>query len=299
MKKDYTVLIVDDENINIGILAGVLSPMYNILIAKSGEAALELAEEHTPDLILLDVLMPGMSGFEVIERLKASDITRHIPIIFITGLSNNEDEERGFFLGAVDYIAKPFNKTIVKARVNTHIKIIDQMRTIERIALIDPLTKISNRRGFNKVVDNEWRKAIKNRTPISFIIIDADKFKNYNDTYGHPQGDVLLQTIANVFRNGASDPDYAARWGGEEFVMLMPGLNADEAEELANKVRKEVEALIIPTEDGEDTTITISIGLNSIIPEDEKEIAEFINKADQALYRAKESGRNRVVRNEN
>jgi diguanylate cyclase (GGDEF)-like protein len=243
--------------------------------------------------------MPEMSGFEVIEKLKASAVTSKIPVIFITGLSNDVDEEKGFFLGAVDYITKPFNKTIVKARVNTHIKIIDQMRTIEQIALIDPLTKISNRRGFDKLVDDEWRKAIKNKTPISFIIIDADKFKTYNDTYGHPQGDVLLQTVAGVFKETAPAPNCAARWGGEEFVMLMPRYNIDEAGELAENVRKQVEALIIPTEDGEETKITVSIGLNCIIPDEDTDIAEFVNKADQALYKAKESGRNRVVNNEN
>jgi diguanylate cyclase (GGDEF)-like protein len=296
--KDYTILLVDDEKMNLDVLAQVLSPNYNLLIAKNGKRALELAEEQSPHLILLDVLMPEMSGFEVIEKLKNSELTTHIPVIFITGLTSDEDEEKGFFLGAVDYITKPFNKTIVKARVNTHIRIIDQMRTIERIALIDPLTKISNRRGFNKLLDNEWRKAVKNNTHISFIIIDADKFKNYNDTYGHPQGDVLLQTIANVFKRLAPFPDCAARWGGEEFVVLMPGFNIDEAAELAEKVRGEVEALIIPTEDEEKTTITVSIGLNTIIPEEDSEIGDFINKADQALYRAKETGRNRVMRSE-
>jgi diguanylate cyclase (GGDEF)-like protein len=294
-RKDYTVLIVDDEKMNLDILAQVLSPMYNILIAKNGKRALELAEEHTPDLILLDVLMPDMSGFDVIEKMKACDVTTNIPIIFITGLADSEDEEKGFLLGAVDYITKPFNKIIVKARVNTHIMIVDQMRTIERIALIDPLTRISNRRGFNKLVDNEWRKAIKNKTPVSFMIIDADKFKNYNDTYGHPQGDVLLQTIANVFKQTAPNPDCAARWGGEEFVILMPGLDVFEASKIAEKVRSSVEALAIPTESGEVTTITVSVGLNCIIPDESTDIGDFVNKADQALYKAKESGRNRVV----
>ncbi|MCL2694344.1 MAG: diguanylate cyclase [Oscillospiraceae bacterium] len=298
-KKAYTVLIVDDEKMNLDILAQALSPMYNILISKSGKQALAIAEEHTPDLIVLNVLMPEMSGFEVIEKLKTSEIRSMIPVIFITGLSNNGDEEKGFFLGAVNYITKPFNKALAKARVNTHIKIIDQMRTIEQNALIDPLTRISNRRGFNKVVDNEWRKATKNGSPISFMIIDADKFKTYNDTYGHPQGDVLLQTVASVFKQVALSPDYAARWGGEEFVMLMPGMKMEEAAVLAEKVRSQVEALAIPTEDGEITTITVSIGLNSVVPDEDTDIGEFVNKADQALYKAKESGRNRVVRNTN
>jgi diguanylate cyclase (GGDEF)-like protein len=173
------------------------------------------------------------------------------------------------------------------------------MRTIEQVALIDPLTKISNRRGFNKLLDNEWRKAVKNKKPISFMLIDADKFKVYNDTYGHPQGDKLLQTIANVFKQLAPFHECAARWGGEEFVILMPGTNIEQAAETAEKVRSEVEASVILTEDSAETRITVSIGLNSVIPDEESVIGDFINKADQALYKAKEAGRNRVMKSEN
>jgi len=295
--KEYTLLLVDDGKTNLDILSQVLSPVYNILISKSGPKALELAEKHVPDLILLDVLMPEMSGFEVITKLKESGATSNIPVIFITGLTSAEDEEKGFFLGAVDYITKPFVKSIVKARVNTHIKIIDHMRTIERIALMDPLTKICNRRGFDKHFDLEWRKAISQKHPISFMIIDADKFKSYNDTWGHPQGDVLLQTVANVFKSAERDSsDCAARWGGEEFVMLLPNTDIDGAAEVAEKVREKVAALVIPTEDGTKTTVTVSIGVNSVVPDVETSIADFVSNADQALYKAKESGRNRVVK---
>ncbi|MCL2690365.1 MAG: diguanylate cyclase [Chitinispirillia bacterium] len=296
-KKEYTILLVDDGKTNLDILSDVLSPLYNILVSKSGPKALELAEKHVPDLILLDVMMPEMSGFEVITKLKESDVTSRIPVIFITGLTASEDEEKGFFLGAVDYITKPFVKSIVKARVNTHIKIIDQMRTIERIALMDPLTKICNRRGFDKRFDAEWRKAISQKTPVSFMIIDADKFKSYNDTWGHPQGDLLLQTVAGVFKNAERDnADCAARWGGEEFVMLLPNTDIDGAAEVAEKVREQIAALVILTEDGTKTTVTVSIGVNSVIPDADTSIADFVSNADQALYKAKESGRNRVVK---
>ncbi|MDR2546187.1 MAG: diguanylate cyclase [Lachnospiraceae bacterium] len=295
-RKDYVILIVDDEKMNLDILGEILAPMSQLLIAKNGKQALALAEKHVPDLVLLDVLMPEMSGFEVIAGLKASSNTSHIPVIFITGLSNDEDEERGFFLGAVDYITKPFNKTIVKARINTHIRIIDQMRTIEQIAFIDPLTKISNRRGFDKLFNVEWEKAIVSKNPIGFMIIDADKFKNYNDTYGHPQGDVLLQVIASVFAEMAPRPENAARWGGEEFVMMLPGKDIDETEAIAEKVRKEVEALLVPNESGEMTVITVSIGINSVIPEEGTDIGSYVKKADEALYVAKASGRNCVAR---
>jgi diguanylate cyclase (GGDEF)-like protein len=295
-KKEFTVLITDDEKMNVDILGSILSPQYNLLISRNGTRALELARQHKPDLILLDVLMPDMTGFEIITKLKATDDTNKIPVIFITGLTSTEDEEKGFFLGAVDYITKPFNKSIVKARVNTHIKIIDQMRTIERIGLIDPLTKISNRRGFEDRLNAEWGRSIREGLPISLLIMDIDKFKNYNDTYGHQQGDVALKSFAETSVKTLMRPtDFAARWGGEEFVILLPETNKSGAADVAEKVRQNIEAMPIPTEDGLETRITVSIGINTIVPCLDSNIKEFIEKADQALYRAKESGRNRYV----
>jgi len=298
-KKEYTILITDDEKMNVDILGSILSPVYNLLISKNGPRALELAREHVPDLILLDVIMPEMSGFEVITKLKESDVTSKIPVIFITGLTSFEDEEKGFFLGAVDYITKPFNKAIIKARVNTHIKIADQMRTIERLGLIDPLTRISNRRGFEDRLNMEWRRALRERTPISILMVDVDKFKNYNDTYGHQQGDAALKAFAAISTEMIKrSVDFAARWGGEEFVILLPGIDIDGAAEVAERVRSNVEASVIPTEEGTETKITVSIGVHSVIPGIDTHTADFISKVDQALYTAKESGRNRVVKNE-
>jgi len=298
-KKEFTILITDDAKSNLEALSGILSPMYNILISRSGPRAIELAKEHKPDLILLDVLMPEMSGFEVIAKLKESDGTEKIPVIFITGLTSTEDEERGFFLGAVDYITKPFNKSIVKARVNTHIKIVDQMRTIEHIGLIDPLTKISNRRGFENRLETEWGKAFREHTPISVLMMDVDKFKTYNDTFGHPQGDAALKAFAEISTKSLRRPvDFPARWGGEEFVILLPGAGMEGAAHVAERVREKVEASVILTADGGETKITVSIGVHSVVPESATLSDDFLGKADQALYKAKESGRNRVVRYE-
>ncbi|MCL2669788.1 MAG: diguanylate cyclase [Syntrophaceae bacterium] len=294
--KEFTVLITDDEKMNVAMLYDILSPMYNVLVSRNGPRALELAREYRPDLILLDILMPKMSGFEVITKLKESNATNQIPVIFITGLADATNEEKGFFLGAVDYIAKPLNKAIVQARVNTHIKIVDQMRTIERIGLIDPLTKISNRRGFENRLNTEWSRAFREQIPISILLLDIDEFKNYNDTYGHQQGDVALKTFAETSAKMVlRSIDFAARWGGEEFVLLLPGTGVDGAADVAERVRKSVETSVIPTEDGAETRITVSIGVNSVIPSTGISTADFINKADQALYRAKESGRNRFV----
>ena len=295
-KKEFTILITDDEKFNLDILGSILSPHYNILISRNGARALELAKQNAPDLILLDVIMPDMTGFEVITKLKESNETVNIPVIFITGLSDPADEEKGFFLGAVDYITKPFNKAIVKARVNTHIKIIDQMRTIERIGLIDPLTKVSNRRGFENRFNAEWGRAVREQTPVSFMLMDIDKFKNYNDTYGHQQGDAALQAFAQTASDSVNrSNDFVARWVGEEFVLLLSNTDTKGALGVAENVRKNVEDLTILTEEGEVTKITVSIGLNSGIPDKNTSPDEFMKKADQALYTAKETGRNKVI----
>jgi len=295
-KKEFTILIADDEKMNVEILGTILSPIYNLLISRNGTRALELAKENSPDLILLDVLMPDMTGFEVIRALKVSDITSKIPVIFITGLTSAEDEEKGFLLGAVDYITKPFKKAIVKARVNTHIKIVDQMRMIESIGLIDPLTKIPNRRSFENRLVVEWNRAVRERTPISILVMDIDKFKTYNDTYGHQQGDVALKAFADTSSKTLQRAvDFIARWGGEEFVILLPGTDVEGASSIAERVRKNIEAKLIPADEGAETRITVSIGVNSATPGMETSTDDFIKKADQALYKAKETGRNKFV----
>jgi len=293
--KKYTILITDDEKSNLLVLAGILSPKYNILTAKSGARALALAKEQAPDLILLDVIMPGMSGFGVIAKLKESAETDKIPVIFITGLSDADSEEKGLLLGAVDYITKPFNKDIVKARVNTHIRIIDQMRVIERMGLIDPLTKIINRRGFETRLDIEWYRALREQSPISVFMMDIDKFKNYNDTYGHLQGDSALKAVAGKLSQALKrSSDLAARWGGEEFIGLMPNSDAYNAFEVAEQLRQSIAAAIIPAADGTETSVTVSIGINTVVPSSDTSTGDFIKYADKALYRAKETGRNRV-----
>jgi diguanylate cyclase (GGDEF)-like protein len=292
----FRILIIDDEKANLIVLNRLLSSQYTVFTAKSGEEGLNMVASEKPDLILLDIILPGMDGFEVLKILKDSPETRSIQVIIITGLDNELDEEKGLLLGAVDYIPKPFKNAIVLARVGTHIQIGQHIRVIERLGLIDSLTNIPNRRCFDDRLDIEWRRAIREKKPISFMMMDVDKFKNYNDTYGHPQGDTLLRTIANIFAAAARRPmDLAARLGGEEFGVLLPDTAMEGALEVAEEIRSQVEAARMPTADGSTiTTVTISIGIAAQVPGEESTIAAFIAQADANLYTAKETGRNRV-----
>jgi diguanylate cyclase (GGDEF)-like protein len=294
-----SVLIVDDEQSNLILLNKILSPDYTVYAAKSGTEALERVAKDAPDLILLDILMPDLNGFEVLAQLKNAPETRDIPVIVISGLTGEEDEERGFFQGAVDYITKPFKAAIVRARVHTHMRILQHIRIIEQLGLTDPLTNIANRRGFDERMTREWRRAIREKLPISFLMMDVDKFKVYNDTYGHPQGDVLLQSVAKIFAEAARRScDMAARLGGEEFGVLIPSTDLEGALLIAEQIRAAVEALRIPTADGVITTVTISVGVVSRIPEEGSAIKDFLKQADENLYTAKTTGRNRVCSGE-
>ncbi|MDR0858992.1 MAG: diguanylate cyclase [Oscillospiraceae bacterium] len=298
MEKEYSVLAVDDETTNLILLNVILSPDYTVLTAKSGAEALRRAEKDKPDLILLDIILPDINGFEVLSRLKESPETRDIPVIIITGLTEENDEERGFFLGAVDYITKPFKNGIVRARVNTHMQILRYIRTIERLGLVDPMLYIANKRSFDVRFVQEWRKSGREQAPISFMMIDIDKFKSYNDTYGHPQGDILLQNAARVFRTAAKRPsDLAARLGGDEFGVLLPNTSAEEALAIAESIRAEIDALRIPTNNGTNTVTTVSIGLTTHIPKEDEDTKDFLSKTQKNLHLSKTTGRNKITAN--
>jgi diguanylate cyclase (GGDEF)-like protein len=292
----YSVLIVDDQETSLTALSNILSPDYTVYEADNGPEAIEIAEKYLPDVILLDVLMTQMDGYAVIEKLKASDDTQAIPIIFITSLGTSKDEEKGLALGAVDYITKPFVPEIVRLRLQNQIKVLEQVRTIERLSTIDQLTNLPNRRSFETRMGTEWGRATREKTPISILMIDIDLFKHYNDTYGHQQGDAALQEAAKVFsqklkRHG----DFAARWGGEEFIILLPNTDEEGAIDVAEQVRQAVERLEIPGLNGMITKINVSIGIYTRMPnQGRSSISEFISRADKALYIAKNNGRNQA-----
>jgi len=291
-----TILIVDDENANLKYLSFILGEDYTIYTATSGENAIKKAKELKPDLILLDIIMPDMDGYEVISTLKMTEGVQNIPIIFISGLDSAEDEEKGLSMDAVDYITKPFKAPIVKLRVRNQIQIINQLRTIENVSMLDQLTGIPNRRCFDKHLNIEWKQAIREQTVISFLMMDLDRFKNLNDTYGHQQGDVVLKTVAGIFQNSLRRPcDFTARWGGEEFVVLLPNTSLEGAIGVAEHIRSSVEDLKIFTEDGVSIKTTISIGVTACNPKSNFPLEKFISNADKALYMAKEAGRNKVI----
>jgi len=295
-EKKNTLLIVDDENANLKVLTHILGSEYTIFTATNGTSAIEKAKEFLPDLILLDILMPEMDGYATLGELKKNEATKKIPVIFITGLDSDEDEEKGLSLEAADYITKPFSATIVKLRVRNQIQIVNQMHTIERLSMIDQLTNLPNRRSFDDRLKMEWKQAIREQTPISLLMIDLDNFKILNDTYGHQQGDLVLQKVAEILPKSFRRPgDFAARWGGEEFVVLLPNTALDGAIELAEKIRTDIEKMPVKTAKGQGLNVTLSVGINSLIPESETSIDAFISSADKALYKAKDAGRNKVI----
>jgi diguanylate cyclase (GGDEF)-like protein len=299
-QEEFRILIVNSDDATTAQLKELLGKDYAVVASKTGAGALEQAEAHKPDLVLLDVLLPDTNGFDLLLNLKTLEATRGAAAMFIAGQSCVEDEEKGFTLGAVDYIAKPFNGAILRARVGTHLKILSQIRAIERMGLLDALTDIPNRRSFDQRLQDEWRRAWRRQSPLSLLMLDVDKFKVYNDTYGHPQGDRLLQFVGKALVSCVRRPtDMAARIGGEEFAVILGETCRDGALVVAEHIRAVIEAGRVPCVDSgglvSDTRITVSIGVNSLTPGPDLELGEFIRGADKNLYAAKESGRNKVI----
>jgi diguanylate cyclase (GGDEF)-like protein len=291
------VLIVDDVPTNIQILAHALSSAYRIKVASTGKDALKIAQRERPDLILLDIMMPGMDGFEVCRRLKSDAHTHKIPVIFVTAKNADADEEQGLNLGAVDYITKPFSIPIAKARIRNHIRLKQQADLLESLSLLDALTGIPNRRRFDEALASELKRAARDGTTLSLLMIDIDHFKQYNDYYGHGAGDVCLQTVATELSRGVVRPsDVVARYGGEEFVIILPETDLVSAMQIAERLRQRIEALALPHAYSESASIvTISIGVAAQAEFTDNNLAQPLNDAaDKALYLAKESGRNRV-----
>ena len=291
-----SVLIVDDEPANIQIIGDILQDECDLYFARSGAEALRMVEEKAPDLILLDVMMPGMDGFEVCRRLKAAPATQDIPVLFITALGATEDETHGFDVGAVDYITKPVSLPAVRARVRVHLKLKRTEDLLRQSALIDGLTGIANRRRLDEALALEWRRAHRTREPLSVIMADVDVFKSYNDRYGHVEGDVCLRRVAQALAKVVRRPgDLAARYGGEEFVCVLPSTDLDGAMAMAERMRDAVLAQRIAHEGSPVSPwVTLSLGVVAGMATDGHGLEDLLRLADGLLYRAKAGGRNRV-----
>ncbi len=293
-----TILIVDDVKANITVLAGLIKDEWDVKIATNGESALRICSaDPKPDLVLLDVMMPDIDGYEVCRKLKENSVTRDIPIIFVTAMIEDEDEERGLTLGAIDYITKPFRPAIVKARIRNHLELKSYRDHLRQISMFDGLTGIPNRRRFEEAISVEWKRCARVGSSLAVIMIDIDNFKRYNDTYGHLEGDECLRKVASGICEGLKRPaDLAARWGGEEFVCLLPDTDSDAAFIIAEKIRNIIVDLDIPHQASVNSNIvTISLGVTAIIPKDGVNFADLMETADRGLYNSKNSGKNRVT----
>lgn len=290
------ILIVEDETINLNLLTGILQDEYALILEKRGSKALERAERQQPDLILLDVMIPDFNGYEIITALKNNERTKEIPVIFVSALRETSDEEKGFMLGAVDYITKPYNAAIIRARVRTHMKLVSQRKLLERIAMLDGLTEIPNRRSFTERFTQEWERNVRNGKPLSLMILDVDAFKLYNDNYGHGMGDVALKAVAATMTAVVSrSADFSARIGGEEFAVLLPETSAEGARLVGEEIRSAIEALgITHAFSGVSRSLTVSIGGVTAVPGENCSQQDLFEMADRMLYRAKEEGKNTV-----
>lgn len=294
--KKNKILIIDDSQIQAKALEDILEDEYDITISQTAQDGLNNAKTGVFSLILLDVIMPDLDGFNVLCRLQETVLTKYIPIIMITSLSDAHHEEKGLTMGAVDYIAKPFNPLIVKARVRTHVKLYQYQMNFRRQAMVDELTGIANRRSYNKNSRIKWREAIRLELPFSICMIDVDNFKLYNDTYGHAAGDKVLASVAQTISSQLHRAtDFVARYGGEEFVVLLMENNARASFDFLKRIRQSVEDLHIPQNPLVARWVTISIGGITLTPQIENTYDSYAQIADTMLYDAKRAGRNRVV----
>lgn len=289
-----TVLIVDDEVSNIEIMNAVLEDDYEVCFATSGEQALGMLRGMLPDLILLDVLMPGLDGFEVCRRIKHEALLVDIPVIFTTGLGDTDDEMRGLSLGAIDYVTKPIQPAVLRARVNNHVELKQLRDRLAEMAVTDGLTGLSNRRHMEQTLELETSRLSRQGEWLSVIMLDIDFFKQFNDNYGHQAGDRAISMVASALMRAVKrSSDLCARYGGEEFACVLPGTAPEAAKIVAEEIRLQVQSLNIPHAfSNVSPFVTISMGVASGRCLPGVSGAAWVGEADQLLYRSKKGGRN-------
>ncbi len=301
------ILLVDDDLVvRAKVSESLEQDGFEVILAKNGDDGIAAYQEYRPDLILVDAVMPILDGFEFCEQLKNLG-ERLTPILMITSLDDNDSVDRAFASGATDYITKPINLSILRQRVRNLVRqsylIKNQLSELQQanqnlklLANIDSLTKLSNRRDFDRYIEQEWERMKRSRSPLSLIMCDVDFFKNYNDKYLHPNGDKCLIKVAMAMRNTVRrSGDLVARYGGEEFAVILPNTDALGAVSVAEKIRLAVTDLQITHESSAIAPyVTVSVGVSTIIPTHESEFQTLIDTADRALYQAKSQGRDRV-----
>lgn len=290
-KTKKTILAVDDTETNIDIMLELLGEKYDVIVALEGYSALEIVKENRVDLILLDIMMPKMDGYEVCRRLKSDESTLNIPIIFITAMSDEKSIEIAYEAGGDDYISKPFKPLELLARINTQLKLKELIEHLNYISSHDEMTEIYNRRKFFELCEKRFEENSEN---MYAVMIDIDKFKNINDTYGHPAGDKVICLVAKTVSNLLSDDAIFARIGGEEFAILCSYSSYDSAVQSMEKIREAVEDLEVVSDNGDSIKFTISQGISKRTQEIGN-LDELLRVADVGLYEAKHLGRNRVV----
>ena len=285
------ILIVDDTETNIDILLDLLGDMYEIVVATDGITALEILEEEHIDLILLDIMMPEMDGYEVCKRVREQHHTRDLPIIFITARSDEESIEKAYKIGGNDYVTKPFKTLELLARIKTQLQLKELIENLERIASYDEMTGIYNRRKFFEIAVAMFKNSTEN---LYAIMIDIDKFKNVNDTYGHPVGDKVIKAVTAIIAEHLCTDAVLGRVGGEEFAILCYPDDEIMVNKTMEEIRQKVEELEIFTDDNKIVKCTISEGVVAATQEI-KTLDALLKHADDALYEAKGTGRNRVI----
>ncbi|MDD2897104.1 MAG: diguanylate cyclase [Desulfuromonadaceae bacterium] len=290
------LLLVDDQPVNIQVLHGVFSNDHEVFFATNGRQAIKMAHTCLPDLILLDVVMPEMGGLEVCRQLTSDPETRDIPIIFVTGQDSPEDETIGLEAGAVDFITKPVNPAVVRARVKTHLTLKHQTEQLKSMVFVDGLTGVANRRRFDECLNIEWNRCCRHNKSLGLFMIDIDHFKKYNDLYGHQAGDVCLQKVAEILSSQVGRSyNLVARYGGEEFVCLFPGISMENAMSKARQMVKALYECALPHAASDSASVvTISLGVAVTFPAQNRLPEELVAAADAALYSAKQNGRNQI-----
>lgn len=325
-KKHNRILIVDDQPDNIKLLSIILTLNgYEVVESNRGKLAIDLAIKNSPDLILLDISMPDLDGFKVCQLLKSDRRTENIPIIFISAFQKVEEKTQAFNLGGNDYITKPFQMEEVIARVETQLKyyrlqtelkiknqqlkqeiearqvaetkLLKINQQLSKLATIDSLTNIANRYYFDTFLTREWRLARREQFPVAVILVDVDYFKLYNDRFGHQQGDICLQQIAQALLKAVKRPtDLVARYGGEEFAIILPRTSAHNALQVAEEIRQQIKILALTHPDSlAGDYVSLSLGVCAAVPSPKYTQQQLLITADQALYQAKKQGRDRAL----